>query len=89
MPYLEALALCKVVVATDAPGCRETVIDGWNGFLCKVGDAKSLTTKLLAVDDDLIRKAVSRSRRYCEMKYNSTWLVDLTINRYLGCVKGE
>jgi N,N'-diacetylbacillosaminyl-diphospho-undecaprenol alpha-1,3-N-acetylgalactosaminyltransferase len=80
---LEALALGKVLVTTDAPGCRETVIDGWNGYLCKIGDAKSLAEKLLAVDDDLIEKAITRSRRHCEMKYDSTWLVDLTITTYL------
>lgn len=86
---IEALALGKVIVTTDAPGCRETVIDGWNGFLCKVGDAKSLAAKLLAVDDELINKATTRSRKYCEMKYDSTWLVNLTINSYLGNVKDE
>jgi N,N'-diacetylbacillosaminyl-diphospho-undecaprenol alpha-1,3-N-acetylgalactosaminyltransferase len=81
---LEALALGKVLVTTDAPGCRETVIDGWNGYLCKIGDAKSLAEKILAVDKDLIEKAITRSRRHCEMKYDSTWLVDLTITTYLG-----
>lgn len=86
---LEALALGKVIVATDAPGCRETLLDGWNGFLCKVGDAKSLAAKLLAVDEDLINKATTRSRKYCEMKYDSKWLVDLTINCYMKSDKGK
>lgn len=80
---LEALALGKVIVTTDAPGCRETVIDGWNGYLCKIRDAQSLAAKLFAVDDDLINKTIIRSRKYCEMKYDSRWLVDLTINSYL------
>jgi N,N'-diacetylbacillosaminyl-diphospho-undecaprenol alpha-1,3-N-acetylgalactosaminyltransferase len=83
---IEALALGKVIVATDAPGCRETVIDGWNGFLCKVGDGKSLAAKFLAVDEELINKAITRSRKYCEMKYDSTWLVEMTINSYLESV---
>lgn len=86
---IEALALGKVIVTTDSPGCRETVIDGWNGFLCKAGDAKSLAAKLLAVDKEFIIKAITRSRKYCEMKYDSTWLVDLTINYYLDNVKNE
>lgn len=30
---LEALAMGRAVITTDAPGCRETVIDGENGFL--------------------------------------------------------
>ena len=40
---IEALALGRAIVTTDAPGCRETVIDGWNGFLCKPRDAISST----------------------------------------------
>lgn len=86
---LEALALGKVIVATDAAGCRETVIDGWNGFLCKVGDAKSLAAKILAVDDDLINKAVTRSRKYCETKFDSRWLVELTLRSYLESLNNE
>lgn len=30
---LEALAMGRAVITTDAPGCRETVIEGENGFL--------------------------------------------------------
>lgn len=30
---LEALAMGRAVITTDAPGCRETVINGKNGFL--------------------------------------------------------
>jgi len=86
---IEALALGKVIVATDAPGCRETLLDGWNGFLCKVGDAKSLAAKLLAVDDEFINSAITRSRKYCELKYDSRWLVDLTIDCYIKSVRGE
>jgi len=81
---LEALALGKVVVTTDAPGCRETVVDGWNGYLCKVGNAQSLAEKILAVNDELIDLATARSRSHCERKFDSTWLVDLTLDHYLG-----
>lgn len=41
------------------------------------------------VDEELINKAITRSRKYCEMKYDSTWLVDLTINWYMKSVKGK
>lgn len=30
---LEAMAMGRAIITTDAPGCRETVIDGVNGFL--------------------------------------------------------
>lgn len=79
---LEALAMGKVVVTTDAPGCRETVLEGWNGFLCRVGDPKSLAASLLRVNTDLICCASVRSRRLCETKYDASWLVDLSIRSY-------
>lgn len=39
---LEGAAMAKPLITTDAVGCRETVDDGINGFLCKARDAKSL-----------------------------------------------
>ena len=29
----EAMAVGRAVITTDVPGCRETVVDGLNGFL--------------------------------------------------------
>jgi glycosyltransferase involved in cell wall biosynthesis len=39
---LEGMSMGKPLVATDVPGCRETVVDGENGFLVTVRDAGSL-----------------------------------------------
>jgi N,N'-diacetylbacillosaminyl-diphospho-undecaprenol alpha-1,3-N-acetylgalactosaminyltransferase len=79
---IEALALGKVIVTTDTPGCRETVIDGWNGYLCKTKDVQSLIAKLVVVDDELLKLATSRSRKFCEIKYDANWLADLTLEHY-------
>jgi N,N'-diacetylbacillosaminyl-diphospho-undecaprenol alpha-1,3-N-acetylgalactosaminyltransferase len=83
---IEALALGKAIVTTDMPGCRETVIDSWNGFLCKGSDASSLTSKILMIDDAFLRNASGRSRRLCEQKYDSKLLVDTTLGRYQACL---
>ena len=32
---LETMAMSKPIITTDAPGCRETVVDGVNGFMVK------------------------------------------------------
>jgi N,N'-diacetylbacillosaminyl-diphospho-undecaprenol alpha-1,3-N-acetylgalactosaminyltransferase len=79
---IEALALGKCIVTTDTPGCRETVLDGWNGWLCTVGSSKSLAASILRADDSFIHKARLRSRALCETKYNARHLVDLTLRRY-------
>ncbi len=39
---LEAMAMGRAVITTDAPGCRGTVVEGENGFLVPVGDADAL-----------------------------------------------
>lgn len=41
---MEGLAMSKPIITTDMPGCRETVDDGINGFLCKPRDFWSLAT---------------------------------------------
>ena len=46
---LEAAACGKPLVTTNVPGCRETVQDGHNGYLCQVRDAADLADKLLLV----------------------------------------
>ena len=80
---IEALALGKAIVTTDTPGCRETVVDGWNGYLCESRSVKSLVNKISQVDDELCQLAVERSRQFCEKNFDSKWLVDLTLQHYL------
>lgn len=43
---LEAAAMGRPIVTTDAVGCREVVDDGVNGLLCRVRDAEDLADKL-------------------------------------------
>lgn len=42
----EAMAIGRPVITTDAPGCRETVADGLNGFLVPKWDAEALANKM-------------------------------------------
>ena len=39
---LEAMAMGKIIITTDTPGCRDTVDDGKNGFLVPPKDVKAL-----------------------------------------------
>lgn len=43
---LEAASLGKPLVATDVPGCRSVVDDGFNGFLCEARNSDDLAEKL-------------------------------------------
>lgn len=43
---LEAGAMGKPLIATDVPGCRHVVIDGNNGFLCKLKNPADLASRI-------------------------------------------
>jgi glycosyltransferase involved in cell wall biosynthesis len=43
---LEAAAMARPIIATDAVGCREVVDDGVNGYLCKVRDSQDLANRM-------------------------------------------
>ena len=39
---MEAAAMARLAVATDVPGCRDVVLDGRTGILCRPRDARAL-----------------------------------------------
>lgn len=42
----------RPIITTDAPGCKETVIDGKNGFIVPVGNTELLAEKVLELASD-------------------------------------
>lgn len=46
---LEAAAMARPIVTTNAVGCREVVDDGVNGYLCKPRDATDLAAKMAKI----------------------------------------
>lgn len=69
---LEAMSMGRPVITTDAPGCRETVQDGVNGFLVPVKDAVALAEAMerFILKPELIRDFGIRSRIIAEEKYD-------------------
>ncbi|MFZ7096645.1 glycosyltransferase family 4 protein [Luteimonas dalianensis] len=69
---LEAMAMGRPIITTDAPGCRETVIDGDNGFLVPVQSVDALVEAMLKFIDDpgLAQRMGRRSRQIAEDKYD-------------------
>ena len=68
---LEAMAMARAIITTDAPGCRETVSDGINGLLVPVGNVPALVEAMLHLADDPVKRANMgrESRRIAESRY--------------------
>jgi N,N'-diacetylbacillosaminyl-diphospho-undecaprenol alpha-1,3-N-acetylgalactosaminyltransferase len=81
---IEALAFGKSIVTTDVPGCKETVVDGWNGYLCSPADKHSLAAKIMALDEDVLKKSRLRSRSVCETKFDAEKLIKITLEQYFS-----
>ena len=69
---LEAMSVGRAIVTSDAPGCRETVVEGENGYLVPVGDSDTLADRLcrLAGDSELRRRMAERSHEICREKFD-------------------
>ena len=77
---LEALAVGRPIITTHMPGCKETVEEGINGYLCEPKDVNSLSDAmekiLLASFEDLLRMG-QHSRRMAEEKYDENIIFNL------------
>ena len=69
---LEAMAMGRPVITTDAPGCRETVIDGVNGFLVPVRDKVALAEAMekFILDKNLMAEMGKKGREIAESRYD-------------------
>lgn len=69
---LEAMAMGRAVITTDAPGCRETVVEGDNGFLVPVQSVDALEHAMLrfVADPALAGRMGLRGRQIAEAKYD-------------------
>lgn len=84
---LEAAAMAKPLITTDAPGCRDTVDDGVTGFLCRLRDADDLADKMLRMiemERDRFEAMGRRGREKMMREFDER----IVINRYLDVVEG-
>lgn len=69
---LEAMAMGRAVITTDAPGCRETVVDGDNGFLVDIKSIPDLVEAMqrFIEQPELAIQMGKRSREIALNKYD-------------------
>ena len=69
---LEAMAMGRPIVTTDAPGCRETVQNGINGFLVPTQDSESLENAMerFIIEPELVLSMGAASLELAKEKYD-------------------
>jgi len=82
---LEAAAMGRPLLATDVPGCREVVIDGVNGLLCRLRDSVDLAEKMMqmiTMPMSALLQMGQESRRLAETRFDE----QIVINKYLEAI---
>lgn len=93
LPYYEitgsgilqiAYAFAKPVIASDIDGFRETIKDGENGYLVKLGDPDSMAAKVCEVllDDSLRERMGLYSRSISDKQYSWQGIAERTKSIY-------
>jgi len=84
LSLIEAAASGRPIVTTDAPGCKEIVRDGYNGFLVPVHDAGALAAAMrkLIENRDLRVAMGERGRTLVEEEFSQRIVVDKTLDLY-------
>lgn len=82
---LEAGAMGKPIVTTDNVGCRETVDDGINGYLCEPRSSESLTEKLDLIIQMSHEQRLEMGRKSRE-KIQNEFDEKLVIDKYIQAI---
>ena len=69
---LEAMSMGRPIITTDASGCRETVIEGRNGYIVPVKDSRALSEAMerFLIDPPLISAMGRQSRLVAEERFD-------------------
>ena len=86
---IEAEAIGRPVITTDSVGCRDTVINGENGFLIPIKDSRKLAEQLaLLIEDRELRCRMGRNaREYAEKKFSLDDVVKKHLDIYKSLLK--
>ena len=83
---LEAAATGQPLLLSDVPGCRDCVVDGFNGFLFKKGSIEEMEAcleKLVDLND--YQYFSKNSRQYVEENFSATHIA----NQYINLIKSN
>jgi glycosyltransferase involved in cell wall biosynthesis len=81
---VEAMAIGRPIITTNAPGCDDCVIDGYNGYKITSGDVRGLSEGLLRLlcDNKLCVSMGKNSRIFFEKEFELNLIIKETFNFY-------
>jgi glycosyltransferase involved in cell wall biosynthesis len=83
---LEGAAMGRPLIATNVAGCKETIVQGTNGFLCEARDADSLAAAMRSILESSpasLAEMGANSRQLIEEKFSEKGV----ISRYLQVIE--
>ncbi|EIJ0935514.1 glycosyltransferase family 4 protein [Vibrio cholerae] len=75
---IESAAMAKPLIVSDAPGCRDVVLNGQTGYLCEVKNAQSLAQRceqFLTLSDSEKQAMGNAGRSFMEAKFDEKWVI--------------
>lgn len=83
---LEACALARPIIATHVAGCKEILVDGGNGFVCRPRDPAHLAEqmiRMLRLNDDQLQKLGVAAREKVEREFDER----IVIRKYADAIR--
>ena len=79
---LEAASMAKPIIATDTVGCREVVIDEYNGYLIPIKNSQKLAEKInLLASDSKMRDVMGKNGRILAL---DEFTIDKVVEQYMS-----
>lgn len=80
---IQAISSGRPIITCNTPGCKETVIDGLNGFLVEPRNPRELASKMIWMieNPEKLENMGKESRRYAEEKFDVMKINQLLIKK--------
>lgn len=87
---IETCSIGRPIITTDVPGCRECVIEGYNGMIVPVKDSISLAKAILKMvnNRELQLKMGRNSRKMAEQEFSIDNVIEKHFEIYRKAVEG-
>ena len=92
MTLIEAGCMEKPLIATNVPGCKDIVKDGYNGFLCEVRNSQSLAEAMekMILLDEITREAFGKnSRLFMEKNFDEKNVIAIYQTKIKQVIDGK